>query len=454
MTTKLSLSKFCDLLLKYGYTVSSVYAIDGRVLFVESKTPKIQKTFIIYIPQKYHIKCDTDIHKIIKIHEITRPPRFDTDYFENIKGGILQCDILSVSNILGLIRNNGDTLFYGFGEVKTIASKVEDKADVDDTEEEIADKLMKNTKKIMDKIDPKRSGSQRSLDDVEEADEARDEGNFDAEAEGNLEADIEVDIEDKEPEIKKDAKDNADDDDVESQEKIVELEFEEENNDNGDDHDDDNGDDQDDEDNDDQLEKPDFLDRKLDNSIPDKIENEDIDIGIIYFCIDLSSLYKKLTLQSGDTSAPADKKSGSTTSSSTSSPTPKISFENEVLYAYNTMDDIEAENRAIKYDEISELCSKISEKTKGIINKHNTEELALKTQLLKLSVVLENAEKLRLKSNSEAKKFAHVKPEIDRLYNQTKMALSDINIEIIKNKDRTNDSLNNISSVLDELLKL
>ena len=57
----LKLEKLTDLFYKHRYILVSVYCDTGDIRFVECRTPKYQKTFIIYVPPSYSMKCGTNI---------------------------------------------------------------------------------------------------------------------------------------------------------------------------------------------------------------------------------------------------------------------------------------------------------------------------------------------------------------------------------------------------------
>ena len=54
--------------------------------------------------------------------------------------------------------------------------------------------------------------------------------------------------------------------------------------------------------------------------------------------------------------------------------------------------------------------------------------------------------------SNDVKKFSDLKPEIDRLHNQTKTTLHEINIELLRNKEELDDRIKTIQSSLEELL--
>ena len=161
--------------------------------------------------------------------------------------------------------------------------------------------------------------------------------------------------------------------------------------------------------------------------VPENLETLDISLGLIYYSIDIDKFYKKANR--------------------------KIDIEEDIISTYDIIDENENDLRSEKADNITELCAKLTLKVKEEVEKYRKEENHLKTQILKLSLVLDNAEKLKGKIDSDGtNKFLDSKPEINKLYNQTKTTFHDINLEILRNKDRIDDFLVQYQSALEEML--
>lgn len=424
MSTILSFNKFQELLSKNGYAVVSVYEAKKRIIFLELRTPRLQRSFILYIPKKYKMKSKNDRFKTFKIRKCSTAEDI-LSYLSEIKGSLLDCDLISISNeFLCLQRNNGDVITHCFGEENTKLVDFADQSPID----KLIDEGKKMEKLLQDEdneeeggeieIDEKKVGLNDENEDEEEDEEVLDLN--EDEDEGDLKNDNEKnegDGEDEDEELL-DLNEVEEDKEVletsgkKGKKKEIELEFE----------------------------TPDAedvyitpkaknvsLQSRFDNSIPSNIEDSNINIGLIYYSVDLSLFYKKIK--------------------------DSVAFEKEILAVYDALDDNEIEIRDIKIDEITELSNKLVKKAKDVSNECKKKSLELKSQILRLSETLDKTEKLKDKIALNTKKFANSKPDVDRLHNQTKTALHDINTEIIRKRESTNDVLEIIRISLEELLE-
>jgi hypothetical protein len=416
MSTILSFDKFQELLSKNGYALVSVYEVKKRIKFLELRTPRLQRSFILYIPKKYKMKSKNDRFKTFKIRKCSTEEDI-LSYLSEIKGSLLDCDLISISNeFLCLQRNNGDVVTHCFGEENTKTVESADQSPID--------KLIDEGKKI-----------EKLLQDDEDEEEGEE---IEIEEKGHTENDdvsgldeddenvLGVDEDNEEEEVLGVDEDNEEDEEVldnkeeglelvndeTPEKKGIELEFETS-------------------DAEDIYITPKpkniSLQSRFDNSIPSNIEDSNINIGLIYYSVDLSLFYKKLK--------------------------DSIAFEKDILAVYDALDDNEIEIRDIKIDEITELSNKLVKKAKDVSEDCKKKSLELKSQILRLSETLDKTEKLKDKIASNTKKFANSKPDIDRLHNQTKTALHDINTEIIRNRESANDVLEIIRISLEELLE-
>ncbi|HMP28164.1 MAG TPA: hypothetical protein PKD85_01105 [Saprospiraceae bacterium] len=407
----LSFDKFQELLSKNGYAIVSVYESKKKVVFLELRTPKLQRSFILYVPKKYKIKSKNVRYRTFTISS-SKSENVDAIiyYLSELKGALLDCDLIAISSeLLCLQRNNGDVISYVFGKRNDIKIMNEERSPIDQLIDESRkiEQLLKEEEddEEGDEIEIEGIGevkgdeisetpetiSDEIISDAEEEDIVKEEpGN----EEDNIKEESENTPEDKSPTIELNF--------VPSKEEDVNI-----------------------------IPKARDISlmKRIDNSLPNDIEESNINIGLIYYCIDLSSFYKKL------------KKEAS------------FDFEKEILAAYDALDDNEIELRDIKIDEISELSNKLVKKAKDISEGCKKTNLDLKTQLIRLSETLNKTEKLKIKVDTNEKKFATAKPEVDRLYNQTKTALHDINTEIIRTRESTNDILEIIRISLEELLE-
>lgn len=411
----LSLNKVTSLLSNNGYILAALYCVDDEVVFIECRTPKLQRTFIINVPEKYRLVKTDDKYKCLTISRLPVSPTRQLDYLMEIKGPLLECDLVAVSSTrLALYRNNGSSDCFKFGGPDPVDEEDDDNT-IDGVEiPEDPEALLKGVNAVLKKMASR--------------------GEVDAEQVVMPSEDIDNPIKEVKPEDIEEMKvvnpkpKNTDD-------PIVELEFEEETRNEvpglGEGDGDDaegvvDGESDDEADPSDQLSKAKLssLTYRKDNALPPNLEEAEIAIGIIYVCIDLTSFYKRAA----------------------------TNLETEVLANYDVLETNEREMREGKVSVIGELCTKLSHKTTEILERFQKKEASLKAERLKLSAILDNAEGLRKKTESDVKKFADVKSDVDRIYTQTKTTLHELNIEILRLRDEVDDALDSFQKVLEEMI--
>jgi hypothetical protein len=346
-----------------------------KVRLVEVRTPKMQKLFIIYIPTKYTMICNTTTYKVKRISETTSQPLAkQSDYVSTVKGNFLECDLLTHSaDFICLYKNNGTTENYRFGEVVN-----RDKKEVDVDENPI-DQFISDSEVALKKIDPDISlSSQRTLSDdiTTELDEST---VVDASAPGSVELEFVGDV-----------GGDSDLDDIKE-----------------------------------------FIDSGAlgtivdvdDSDVEEDDEAVDSAIGIIYYAIDISLFYKKIG-----------------------------NLEDEILTIYNTIDDNESTIRDDRLADIEDLAQSLIIHTKDKLEKYKKEETDLKAQIVKLSIVLDKTLSLKEKIKVDPEKYIEAQGEIDRVYNQTRNTVYDINIELLKIRDEVDDVLSMTQSTLEGLV--
>ena len=392
--SSLSFKKLSSMLAtKYMYVISSVYLVEGSVYFIEVRTPLLQKTFIIRIPEKYTLTYDTDAYKSVDITPVAQgilPGRRQTEYLMEIKGTILTCDIISISSTaICLYRNNGDVLEYVIGK------RAMDIGDDSLPEEDEMKKLIGDACDVIRKDDPDfllPSASEDYESDIKEDDiltkkvKVIDPWPPGQNKEVNSEERIELEF--------------VEDEVVEEQEEVVDV-----------------------------LAWPSTKVHKSkktsakyrkDNSLPPLLEEANLLIGVIYISIDLSDFYRLVHA-------------------------PEPSFEQTIITSYDVLDDNESEMRDGKIDIITTLCERIILTLKQKIDGYKKKELEWKEKILTLSSILEKTEGLRVTKPSA---------EVDKIYQQTKSTIYDVNIEMLKIKDEMDSALGGVQSVLEDLVEL
>ena len=436
----LSLSKLSEVLASKSYTLVSVYydVKAETIVFLEARTPKVQKTFIVAIPPKYKMKMDISNYKRIDISpkQLLQTEK-QTEFLSEIKGVLLDCDIMAISSTtLCLQKNNGVVLCYGFGILEE--NMEEDSNESSSEQVDAVDQILSDAKKIEELVDPVER-EELILEEEPEADVSAVVEDASKETNGEIEDASAGDGVDADPPERKEGEDEEQvelefdiapvtkdvvaKDMKEISKKIIDPKK--------------------------KSSKPvvqeitilpqpkkESLKQRKDNSIPPDIQESDLSLGIIYYSIDLDHFYKKIN----------PKLSGR--------PSDRLDFETEILGVYDAIDDNEEDMRISKLDEITELALKVVQKSKDNLEAFKKEELNLKTQILKLSTVLDQTDALKLRISKTPAKFTDTKPEIDRLRNQTKTTLHEINIELLKNRDLVEDLLSTTKTSLEEILDM
>ena len=470
--TTVSLQKIIDLLHRnsFGLTATFCEGASGasEVKFLQVKTPNIQKTFVISIPSRYIVKNTVDSHRRFHIGKFGNVPSKQIDYLTDLKGSRLECDLVAISSTtIYLYRNNGDNEGYLIGEAAIAELKKHSRvaADTPETGSDPVEKLVRDTKFLARNLgSDEDSDGELSPEDLkkmkvfgktttvvldtetddeiselcegdieEDANEESEEGgNADEESEGSDFANTRI--------HKNDGDDPAQDEES-SDEYPSESEYPART----------SG----------RLEKP-TLEESLeeaedqdivfesapkhkkkshrkdkksgprrakkissDNSLPLHIDEADLEIGIIYVSIDLSTFYTRV-------SAP--------------------SFENDILKIYDTLDANEMEMRDLRTKEIAELSLKISEKVKTEMDLFRAADLKNKSQMIRLTESLKKLETLSIRVNANPSKFADSKAKIERMKENVKNTFDDLNLDGLRLRDLANDTLGHYLTCLEDMI--
>lgn len=364
----LSFKKLVGLIQKQSYIITSVWTNKERIELLELRTPKLQKTFIVNVPEKYKLTYDTDLYKRVSIVPTISPPiQKQLDYINELRGSIMNCDLISLtSKFVCIYKNNGSYLHYVIGD-QDVAPQLEEKDELST--------LIEDATKIIGNVHlPSIS------EDVEEIAKPIDNKN------------IVNPIEDAEEPIELEfIQDSEEENDEESEEDIPSI-----------------------------LEhskpsKTSSLYRK-DNSIPPNLEDVDIMRGLIYYCTSLSEFYKSFSTED---------------------------YETKIVTIYDVLNDNDKNIRESRIENITELFQKLNKKIKDELELFQKKEDELKNNILALSTILEKIERLRPSKGG---------PELEKIYTQTRAAIYEANIDLLKERESIDDYFESIESVLDSYL--
>jgi len=386
-----SISKLAEFLAKKLYTIVMVYVCEDSIRFVEARTAKYQKSFMIYISQKYKM-VPSDSHKKVIISLSNGDSSRQLEYLDKLKGSFMECDLTSVSSrFVCVYRNSGSLEMYFIG---TKQDMEEDSTET--IKETPIQKVIKDASAVFESLTETLTIPEASPGgDLEEGDQ---------EEEGDPEEGEDPDGEDISTPSGSSTKDEP-----------IELEFED-------------ADGVDISDMAEFIEPPPFreskiLDKTKDiNSIHDiDMEDEDVVLGIIYHTIDLLIFYKSIN-----------------------------NLEEKIASIYNMIEDNENTFRDERVLTIEEMAENLVLKIHSAQEKFIIEENRLKTQLVQLSSIFDQTTDLKEKIKVDVK-YSDAKGDIERVYNQTRNTIKDLNLELLHLRDYFDELLDNVHTSLEEL---
>ena len=404
---KLSLSKFLDLLNRHKYTLHGVYSEGNKIRFLECRTPKQQKTFIIYLPDKYKMKLgsSTSLKRFNIIPSDDLPSSRQIKYMSDIKGPLIECDLLSVSSsLLCMYKNSGETICYLIGDEKESKDESVEEEEIDQITV-IEQKAIKTLKKIEPDIELPII-EKRNEEENEEENEEQEEENEEEQDGQEEENEDELVFEDADGKPFDEVKhilsqDKTIEQDLENLKKKVSSEETEE-----------DGEDE--------------LHIIQDNSLPPQLEDSDVSLGIIYIAINAGSFFKKIK-----------------------------TYEKELIGFYEQLDDNELDTRKEKLKTLSENTADFLAKAKERIDNIQNEEKELKFQLVRLTIVLTQIDAVKLKVVSNEKKYGiELTQELEKIHRKTRSTIHELNINLLKLRDSADELLSNYLSSIKELKEL
>ena len=153
MTTKLSLTKFKNLIESRKVTIDKILLEDHEIRFVLCKTILRQKTFAIYVSPKYSFKgyLTSNIVQITKTPQSSLPlASRQLEYLSGVRGNKFPYDTLSLSSGVVLHYKQDNPTFYITPEFHEEESSSEEESGDD-----FVTKLEKKSSRIKKKIERK-----------------------------------------------------------------------------------------------------------------------------------------------------------------------------------------------------------------------------------------------------------------------------------------------------------
>jgi hypothetical protein len=357
-----SISKLSSFLKEKNYSIIALYVCDNNIRFIEAKTPKFQRSFMIYVSQKFSMKPSANTN-LIEIHLLSESNR-QLDYLSKVNENFIDCDLTSVSSKYICTNRDGEGELYSMGSV-----------DDDDHHPEIEEKtdrpsegIIKKAMTVFDNMNiPLNANVQKEV----------------LPSESDTTGEIDLIFEDGEGQSVEDVADFAET-------------F---------------------------IEEPENSGLSDSEVADDSGIDQETTLGIIYYTLDLSSLYKTIE-----------------------------GLEERIIDVYDIIDsniDVLRGQRVLEIEELTKvLLSKVSE----MYEKYQLEEGSLKNELERLSSIFDQTANIKSKINNNMK-YTKNKKDIDNVYNETKKTIHDTNMSVIKIKDDFDDFLDRVYITIKELIE-
>ncbi len=354
---------------KYHYDLIKVYCVSNEINFIQVKSPLHRKIFFIYIPQRYIIRNENDEIENISPSEENQHQIKYLSMFEDIN---IVC--ISSSSLCHSMNSKCD--FYRFGENDTVEE--------DDVVARLENELKHAKEKIYTADVNFVEQTPTAIEPIELVFEDVD-GN---EIEQGSKMDRIIAHSEKKINIGKtkvaSLKQESPISDVESEDEHV----------------------------------PESDDTTF-NDVPENLDQEEINVGMIYVCIDINDFFYKIS-----------------------------TYETVLLNCYNDIEEKEYDVREIKIRKIEDLVINFKVNSFDKIEDIKNQEVDIKTQIKRLSSILLSCENLeRRKKHDDAS-------DIETIVKETKRTIDDFHIELLRLRDKAHYVLDEYTNYVQGLLKI
>jgi hypothetical protein len=162
-----------------------------------------------------------------------------------------------------------------------------------------------------------------------------------------------------------------------------------------------------------------------DNSLPSDLPQDSISLGMVYVLINISDFFRQIS-----------------------------SFEETVRDTYYQLEENEMESRHLKLLDIERMCSSLTLNITQKIEELNAEEKNLKNQILRLTIVLLQAEDILNRSSNpkeSSKLTENTVKETQKIHDKTRETIHEVNLAILKVRDTVEELISNYTTTLSEL---
>jgi len=389
----LSFEKVSSFVTKYGYGLVTLYVENNECLFIELRTPRYQKTFIVGIPERYKLLISVENYRRVNIKNSGEPTTKKSLYLVDMKGPLLECDIFSVSSEeICTHKNNGEFACY---KIIIDGEDLPAPAEIYAEEQDPVEKVFKETRKVLesfggetDDLDKPKKKKHRDQDEiviVERGDATEDQVIIEFEDDDGLPVEK---ASEPAKEKKKKKKKKSNDEEEENEQSDTNSDS--------------------------------SSDAPRDNSLPE-LEDEDIESGMIYVLVDIKDFFGKAAF-----------------------------LESELVSLYDSIDENEVELRRSRVDTINELSIRVKTLVEDKLKEIENEERKIRIQVSKLSTLLLATERVQLKTPIMDPRRA----EIDKAHYSTRLMIHEMNVELLRLRDKINNILTSYLTSLEDVMLL
>ena len=155
-----------------------------------------------------------------------------------------------------------------------------------------------------------------------------------------------------------------------------------------------------------------FSDEFAGDRVPGNLLDSELAVGFIYASIDVNILFKRIG-----------------------------NYELEVTGVYDQIEDGEAESRKQRVDNITSLAKTLVEKVGEKVAHASVQEKELKTQLTRLTKILNSTSELRERILKDPSRYKDTEEDVMNLITTTRGAIQELNIELARHREEVDELL-------------
>ncbi len=401
MSKSLSYDKFLSLLSKKMYIPVLIYYVQKddnaqRIIFFEVRLPKTQKSVLIYVPPtkfKMLLPQNSNIKKIkiTKLKNKSSLSENSINYLIQSRGPLIEADLTAVSSDgLCYSKLSGENECYFFDSSMVPIEIIEKRKK---EKRDMLKELEKDVKRVAQKMEVKLKPHkivevEKNAEDVEEEENSEENEGVELIFSDEIQKEIEQKEKGEYVEVQEESVDFSNDS-FSSEEEFS---------------------------NDENFIKSPY---RTNYVFPEEL---DVNMGIVYVTLDINIFYKQVS-----------------------------EYEKEALSVYEQLDDNEIDMRISRANDIKKKLGELASVLDAKIKEIELEEKGLKYQLMRLTNILTDAETIRSKSSELKNGVKEVSTDVDRVYNQTRKTVHDLNVELIRRKEDIEEIMTNYEESINDL---